>query len=1595
MITLDKTLTASQILVLMDVRFRKHSTGSKLRKWKDVADMKMTPGEKARDFGMRLHREAHMMAQSGEIVSETQQLAILARAISSRHPAIWAAMMTNVDMSFADCLKLLTEVEENQPERPAVQAVAVGSTTCNYCKKLGHLEKDCRKKIKEGKDKKPKDKKRKNQDSSKARGGQQFPGSDEYTGCDKCGSKDHYAKSCKLTDTASEFAKKKPKIAMILVARLDNKADVVYIDSCIAAPIFIVNNRMFLEDAQVAEGEAYSTAKSGGDMLVVTHTGIIGGWTNVKVIPDCVSNLMASSCLTEIGLWLAVKRDIAQILDEQDKVLAVGKIINHMPCFALRDVKGLHSSMTYHVAAMQSVNTKEMMDVMHQRFGHVSNRRLIEAHRNQLVTGMGLTRACLGKRVRLEKCRECELAKAKRTSYRGQGEKMIRRGWVHVDSKSWPAMPGRQGNVVVNFFVLEECSFVFLWKSPSREKEHIRDGIKALAVILKAAGIQWVHLHSDGAPEYSEETMVKPLLESMGVSTTMTTAESPEQNGIAEAAVQSGVSMALTQLAGSDLPRDFWEFSLETAAYIRNRLPQTTLKGWMTPYEYMTGRVPDVGHIRRWGCRAYVLKTRARRQEDWADKAEEGRLIGYPADGPGYIVYIPARDTSVCSNDVKCDDETRLMRSGGYEDLVQLEAEVLPGFKNVADFEYLVGTVHVDDEDGLMYETVKVFATPKKAGGRGNEIVIQRKRVFDLIRGNKGPLIKTRFHVEDIARLTNDYRRFVEENVGLGGGEQVVAAVVAPLRDDDASDLDPPAGRDRGVRLGEDQSGGGGYRATDSYVFALRDRGTGVILTTSQDPDLRDIEAASGNADIEVSVLSDWPPNASVFTLTQLEEQRHERLREEETELIRRGLQSVVTPPAWVEYRERVADGSVGAIAADVYKESREVEIRALEKRGVFQEVEMPKNTHIYRCMWIDKTRPETPANLGKTRHKSRLVVLGNTAHLDKQAIKEVFSPVVRTLTISIFFCMAQIFKWRVGQMDVDNAFAYTPSPKPIYMHSWPGRRLKPNRCLLLLQLLYGLAPASRWWWKLLSEFLIALGFTPSIFDSCLFWQRSKQTGLTVILFYVDDILIGSDDMQYQIYVQREFEKRFDMKMLGQVKYFLGTEYNLGSLGYSKNQNEYCRQVVEKFKPWITLKMEPKTPLPSDAAACYSCIAGMQTPDFPVFQVIGSLLWLACQTRYDIAHAVAFAARFAKRPTKALQKTLVHILRYLECNPALVIHMEGSILSLSGESDSDYIADLAQRMSTSGGVLFCCRSLAYWHTKLMRTIMASTVEAEFCSAYYTIQVIVFITNLLKELKCSKLLPGPVPLRMDATGAIALLQNTRFSSKTKHVDKAFRWAQQHIYGFGKFETVRLIYTKTDDLNADFFTKNLPAAPFMRAMRSFSQGVPMSDPEFRGDQITINAIHQERSARRQDIIDHDTSEFQTFPMYQSRRMTTRRREDLAAMHEEEMENLDQRIEWEADLRDEVRQEQKDTPVAEAPSETVMSAYTIAMIRDEVERYDDHFQMYLEGRSGRRISKPTAQDQLDQTQRLTELRDYNQTTMDRRQYLKKRRNEGHVGF
>ncbi|KAM2321481.1 hypothetical protein ACFXTH_018261 [Malus domestica] len=91
---------------------------------------------------------------------------------------------------------------------------------------------------------------------------------------------------------------------------------------------------------------------------------------------------------------------------------------------------------------------------------------------------------------------------------------------------------------------------------------------------------------------------------------------------------------------------------------------------------------------------------------------------------------------------------------------------------------------------------------------------------------------------------------------------------------------------------------------------------------------------------------------------------------------------------------------------------------------------------------------------------------------------------------------------------------------------------------------IYGLKQSPRAWYAKLSHVLERVGFRQSTADSSLF-VRSSSVGKLIVLIYIDDLSVTGDNMSEINALKQYLNKKFAIKDLGTLKYFLGIEMAL------------------------------------------------------------------------------------------------------------------------------------------------------------------------------------------------------------------------------------------------------------------------------------------------------------------------------------------------------------------------------------------------------------------------------------------------------------------
>ena len=215
--------------------------------------------------------------------------------------------------------------------------------------------------------------------------------------------------------------------------------------------------------------------------------------------------------------------------------------------------------------------------------------------------------------------------------------------------------------------------------------------------IVKAQGIIPIFLKSDNGVFKAEK--IRVLCVQKGIVQKFTAPHHSSSNGDAERALGDTRFMAMRMLAHSNLSEAlFWEQADQAAVYIHNRIPYSSDGEYqLPPIVQWEGSWPDYSIFRKWGCPAVVTRTDARK--DFSKRGLRGHFVGYR--GNTYIVYVPALHDFVETRNVRFDETVPL--TPGINGYVPDEDTKT---YTVNDFTYLVGTRHIDPDDGIEY-TVK------------------------------------------------------------------------------------------------------------------------------------------------------------------------------------------------------------------------------------------------------------------------------------------------------------------------------------------------------------------------------------------------------------------------------------------------------------------------------------------------------------------------------------------------------------------------------------------------------------------------------------------------------------------------------------------------------------------------------------------------------------------------------------------------------------------------------------------------------------------------------------------------------------------------
>jgi hypothetical protein len=133
----------------------------------------------------------------------------------------------------------------------------------------------------------------------------------------------------------------------------------------------------------------------------------------------------------------------------------------------------------------------------------------------------------------------------------------------------------------------------------------------------------------------------------------------------------------------------------------------------------------------------------------------------------------------------------------------------------------------------------------------------------------------------------------------------------------------------------------------------------------------------------------------------------------------------------------------------------------------------------------------------------------------------------------------------------------------------------------------------------------------------------------TLLLLYVDDMIITGDDHEYITFVKARLNDQFIMSDLGPLRYFLRIKISSTSDGFFLSQEKYIQDLLDRA--YLTDHRTAETPMklnvhltptngePIEYPTCYC-------------HIVESLVYLDV-TRPDISYSVHILSQFVSAPT--------------------------------------------------------------------------------------------------------------------------------------------------------------------------------------------------------------------------------------------------------------------------------------------------------------------------------------------------------------------------
>jgi len=468
-------------------------------------------------------------------------------------------------------------------------------------------------------------------------------------------------------------------------------------------------------------------------------------------------------------------------------------------------------------------------------------------------------------------------------------------------------------------------------------------------------------------------------------------------------------------------------------------------------------------------------------------------------------------------------------------------------------------------------------------------------------------------------------------------------------------------------------------------------------------------------------------------------------------------------------------------------------------------------------------------------KFKARQIVQGHKQYMRfGEHFHTTFAPAPTLATNRLLQAIITHKRWHRVVFDICTAYLWAPAPKHerIPLRYPVGlRRYDPNTgeelMGVLLKMIYG-CPQSAFRWAEFRQKWMERHFKDELKwiyhqakqDPCLTMLTNPKTGvISYVVSHVDDIELAGANLSDLKFIEDQYRKEFEIKS-GDPRFMLGIQRemkkdNNGIASIYLSQPDFLEETYNLYQGKMK-KTVPNAPMPAgeflhlgqdaatDAEHKHYLELGFQN-------IAGACLWGARNCFPECMYGTAQICRLMSKPNKRAWDCACRILQYMYHKKKEGIRFrEDGAPFLQCYYDSSHKADPTDGKAQYGWVITLMNGPIEWNSKKHNHVGISSSHNEYMALSHATKAVMWLRQLLFEMRLTEYIPGPTPMMGDNDQATLLSQQDMVTNGNKFYLLDYHYSREAIKD-GHTDTRRV---DTKENYSDMFTKAVPGTDMER-------------------------------------------------------------------------------------------------------------------------------------------------------------------------------------